>query len=34
MRYDKAVYFQAVEHGAYNPDTGDYADDQIPEQKR
>ena len=24
MRYDKAIYFQTAEHGAYNPETGDY----------
>lgn len=34
MRYDKAVYFQTVEHGAYNPDTGDYADDHVTEVKK
>ena len=34
MRYDKAVYFQTVEHGSYNPDTGDYADDQVTEVKK
>lgn len=34
MRYDKAIYFQTVEHGAYNPDTGDYADDHVTEVKK
>lgn len=34
MRYDKAVYFQTVEHGAYNPETGDYADGRVTEVKK
>lgn len=31
MRYNKEVYFQKLEKGKYNPDTGNYEDDYIKE---
>ena len=34
MRYDTRVYFQRVTPGAYDADTGDYADDTIVETLR
>lgn len=34
MRYDKAIYFQKISPGAYNPDTGDYGEDSIEEERR
>lgn len=33
MRFDTPVYFQTVEKGAYNADTGDYAPDMPSEAK-
>ena len=33
MRYDKPIYFQRIIPGAYDPDTGNYADDEITETK-
>ena len=33
MRFDTPIYFQTVEKGAYNPDTGDYAADTITEDE-
>lgn len=34
MRYDTPIYFQKIEPGEYNPDTGDYGDDILTEEKR
>lgn len=34
MRYDTPVYFQTIERGAYNPDTGNYGPDKIKEVKK
>ncbi|MGN1014284.1 MAG: hypothetical protein ACI4PM_02880 [Butyricicoccus sp.] len=34
MRYDTPIYFQRIAHGAYDPDTGDYADDSVAETMR
>ena len=34
MRYDTPVFFQRIEHGRYNADTGNYDDDVIVEDKR
>lgn len=34
MRFDTPVYFQTVEKGAYNADTGDYAPDNPIEEKK
>ena len=31
MRYDTPVYFQKIESGAYNSETGDYGDPTIVE---
>lgn len=33
MRYDTPIYFQTVEKGAYDPDTGNYAEDTPTEDK-
>lgn len=34
MRYDKPIFFQSTEPGAYDPMTGDYGDDTISEVKK
>lgn len=34
MRYDTPVYFQKVTSGAYDPKTGNYADDTVVETMR
>ena len=34
MRYDTPVYFQKVTSGAYDPKTGNYADDTVAEALR
>lgn len=34
MRFDTPVFFQTMETGAYNPETGDYAPDTTIEEKR
>ncbi len=34
MRYDKPIFFQSAKPGAYDPTTGDYADDTISEVKK
>ena len=34
MRYDTPVYFQRITPGAYDPATGDYADDAVMEALR
>lgn len=34
MRYDTPVYFQTVKAGPYDPDSGDYGEDTITEEKR
>lgn len=34
MRYDKPIFFQHIESGAYNADTGNYAEDTVNEEKR
>ena len=31
MRFDTPVYFQTIEKGAYNADTGNYAPDTVTE---
>ncbi|MGI6168295.1 MAG: hypothetical protein ACOYI4_01075 [Christensenellales bacterium] len=33
MRYDTPIYFQRIAPGAYDPATGDYADDDVSETK-
>lgn len=33
MRYDKSVYFQRVNAGEYNPNTGDYGADIVTEER-
>lgn len=33
MRYDTPIYFQRIEKGAYNANTGDYAPDKVTEVK-
>ena len=33
MRFDTPIYFQRVESGSYNADTGDYDEDKITERK-
>lgn len=34
MRYDIPIYFQRIEPGEYNPDTGNYGEDFVIEEKR
>lgn len=34
MRYDTPIYFQRMESGSYDPDTGDYGPDKIAETKK
>lgn len=34
MRYDMPIYFQRRTPGAYDPNTGDYAEDMVVEDKR
>lgn len=34
MRYDIPIFFQKIEPGEYNPDTGTYGDDILTEEKR
>lgn len=34
MRYDTPIYFQKVIPGEYDPDTGNYGDDIITEEKK
>lgn len=34
MRYDKPIYFQRVNPGEYNPETGDYDEGEITEVKK
>ena len=34
MRFDTPVYFQKITPGAYDPNTGNYAPDQVTETKR
>lgn len=34
MRFDKPIYFQKITAGAYEPTTGNYAEDEITEEKR
>lgn len=33
MRYDTPIYFQTVKKGEYDPDTGNYAEDTVTEDK-
>ena len=33
MRYDTPIYFQTVEKGNYDPDTGNYAAETVTEDK-
>lgn len=33
MRYDKPIFFQKIDHGEYNANTGNYDDDAIVEVK-
>ena len=34
MRYDTSIYFQKIEHGEYNPKTGDYEEDEVNNDRR
>lgn len=34
MRYDTPVFFQRIEAGAYNPDTGNYEADAVNETRK
>lgn len=34
MRYDTPIYFQRITAGAYDPSTGNYADDAVVETAR
>lgn len=34
MRYDTPIYFQSIQPGEYDPDTGDYGKDIITEEKK
>lgn len=34
MRYDTPVFFQRIEAGAYNPDTGNYEADAVHEARK
>lgn len=34
MRYDTPIYFQKINQGDYNPDTGNYGPDSITETLR
>ena len=34
MRYDKPIFFQFIEAGDYDADTGNYAEDTVNEEKR
>lgn len=34
MRYDTPVYFQRVNAGAYDPNTGNYGADAVKEERR
>lgn len=34
MRYDTPIYFQKVLSGAYDPETGNYQEDQVTEEQR
>lgn len=34
MRFDKPVFFQHIQPGEYNADTGNYGEDTIIEEKR
>lgn len=33
MRFDTPIYFQTVKEGEYDPDTGNYAEDTVTEDK-
>lgn len=33
MRYDTPIYFQTIKKGEYDPDTGNYAEDTVTEDK-
>lgn len=33
MRYDKEVYFCRIEDESYNPDTGDYEDGEVTQER-
>ena len=33
MRYDTPIYFQTVKEGEYDPNTGNYAEDTVTEDK-
>lgn len=33
MRYDTPIYFQTVKKGEYDPETGNYAEDTVTEDK-
>ena len=33
MRYDTPIYFQTVKEGKYDPETGNYAEDTVTEDK-
>lgn len=33
MRFDTPIYFQTVKKGEYDPDTGNYAEDTVTEDK-
>ena len=33
MRYDTPIYFQTIKKGEYDPDTGNYAEDTVAEDK-
>lgn len=34
MRYDTPIYFQSARSGAYDPETGNYGEDIITEEKK
>lgn len=34
MRYDTPIFFQRIEAGAYNPDTGNYEADAVNEVRK
>lgn len=33
MRYDTPIYFQTLQQGEYDPETGNYAEDTVTEEK-
>ena len=34
MRFDTPIYFRHTKPGAYDPETGDYAEDEVVEEMR